>query len=66
MLVSKEGVGISNLNECAPLNEASYWEGAYCLTSVAQGTGVKLSWCQAASMYVGAALPPLTKSGRRC
>ena len=41
-MVSKEGARISNLNECAPLNEASHWEGANCLTSVARGTGVKL------------------------
>ena len=38
-MVSKVLAGISNLNECAPLNEASYWEGANCLTSVARGTG---------------------------
>ena len=42
VLVSKESAGISNLNECAPLNEASYWERVNCLTSVARGTGVKL------------------------
>ena len=42
VLVSKEGAGISNLNEFAPLNEASDWEGANCLTSVARGTGAKL------------------------
>ena len=28
--------------ECAPVNEANYWEGPICLTSVAQGTDAKL------------------------